>query len=963
MLQVALAGKDLGVEEVGFAAVLVRHGHAVGQLVESAPGEQPFSGKPFAGQQGGRTPRVGRQIGHQPAVRSGGRGLRGRLAGGGLPRLQDRRFDDGHHGFAHRRMAGKDRLDLAELDAEAADLDLVVAAAQVVDGAVGQVARQVAGAIEARSRFSGRREGVGHELLGREVGPSQVAARELHAADVELRGHADGHLPSLAVEQVDASIGHRPANGHQPPRARRITGPEGDVDRRFGRAVQVVQWRGKGGMEPLLEVPGEGFAAGDHPPHAAQVRRRRRRGGGRELRLCGGFRKRRLGGAVGQEGAQHGRHEMQGGDAVGGDSLAQVGAVAVAAGAGHHQTRAGEQRPEQLPHRDVEAEGSLLQHPVAGAEPILGLHPEQPVDDAAMGVHRPLGLAGRARGIDHVGEVVGSGGPRRARKVRQVRRIVKIRLCTVLRLQPGRRRIVEAERSRRRSAERRREAALGQQHRGGGVGEHEAQAVERVVGIERQVGAAGLEDGEDADHHGGGTLDADRHHGFGPDAEAAQAMGQAVGARAQGAEGEALAAVGDHRQGAGGAARLLGDELVQAAVLRSRGVAGSRLAEVAGGVVPLQELVAFGAAQPGQVGDGGERVAGGAGKQNQIVERQALDGDGVEEVAAVLERQGDPGGRLDRVQREVELGGGGLELAEIHRQRRLRGRPGPPAGRVLQHHRHLEQRRRREVALRRQDLHQLVEWQVLVGVGGQADLPHPLHQLAEARPAGEVGAQREGVDEAADQPLDLQPLAVGDRRAHHQVFLARGAMEQHVERREQGHEQRRAAPLRAAAQLRRQRGGHQHGGARAAEAQRRRPRPVGRQLETGRSTGQGPPPKGQVRLEHLAAQPGALPAREIGVLHRQLGKRRERAGAPGERRIERRQLTQEDPHRPAVRDDVVQHQDEQVLVRVQAQEGDAHERPAGEVERPLAEAGAQAAAGRRGCRTQPRQVDQRQGQR
>src|ERR671915_644883 len=53
--------------------------------------------------------------------------------------------------------------DLARLDAEAADLDLVVDAAQELDVAVWQIAGSVAAAIEARP--GGLREGVGYEAL------------------------------------------------------------------------------------------------------------------------------------------------------------------------------------------------------------------------------------------------------------------------------------------------------------------------------------------------------------------------------------------------------------------------------------------------------------------------------------------------------------------------------------------------------------------------------------------------------------------------------------------------------------------------------------------------------------------------------------------------------------------------------------------------------------------------------
>ena len=64
------------------------------------------------------------------------------------------------HGLADARLRGQRGLDLAQLDAEAADLDLVVDAAEVLELAVRQAAGEVAGAVEARA-WSRRRTGRG----------------------------------------------------------------------------------------------------------------------------------------------------------------------------------------------------------------------------------------------------------------------------------------------------------------------------------------------------------------------------------------------------------------------------------------------------------------------------------------------------------------------------------------------------------------------------------------------------------------------------------------------------------------------------------------------------------------------------------------------------------------------------------------------------------------------------------
>ena len=86
------------------------------------------------------------------------------------------------------RQARERGLDLAELDAEAADLHLMVDAAEELDVSVGAVAGEIAGPVEP---LAGAAEGIGDEALGGEIGPPEIAARQAGAADVELAGDAD----------------------------------------------------------------------------------------------------------------------------------------------------------------------------------------------------------------------------------------------------------------------------------------------------------------------------------------------------------------------------------------------------------------------------------------------------------------------------------------------------------------------------------------------------------------------------------------------------------------------------------------------------------------------------------------------------------------------------------------------------------------------------------------------------
>ena len=150
------------------------------------------------------------------------------------------------------------------------------------------------------------------------------------------------------------------------------------------------------------------------------------------------------------------------------------------------------------------------------------------VGDARMLDHDALWRSGRARGVDDVGGVVrveASGGA-----VAGCRAIAGQSASSRTTLRAG------APASAGQPVEQR---LLRHQHRRAGVRQHERQPLRRVVRVERQIGAAGLEDAEQPDHHLGRALDAQPDHDLGPDAEAAQMMRQPVGVRVERARSSA----------------------------------------------------------------------------------------------------------------------------------------------------------------------------------------------------------------------------------------------------------------------------------------------------------------------------------------------------------------------------------------------------------------------------------------
>jgi hypothetical protein len=125
-----------------------------------------------------------------------------------------------------RPRARQRRLDLAELDAVAAQLHLLVAAAEELEVAVREPAREVAGAVEARARLAP--EGIRDERLRRALGPREVSARDARPADEELAGEPVGHGFERLVEDVDARVADRLADRRRPA-GRRPRGARAEV--------------------------------------------------------------------------------------------------------------------------------------------------------------------------------------------------------------------------------------------------------------------------------------------------------------------------------------------------------------------------------------------------------------------------------------------------------------------------------------------------------------------------------------------------------------------------------------------------------------------------------------------------------------------------------------------------------------------------------------------------------------
>src|SRR3569833_3874783 len=138
---------------------------------------------------------LGQSRGQMPADSRGGRSAVARDYVADEPEVPRPILARGHGRLRDRGMASERRLDLAELDAIAADLDLEVGAAEALEraAAVGlqPPAPEVARAIQPRVR---RHPGwIWDEPLRRELGAVEVTMGDAVAADEQLADHAHGY--------------------------------------------------------------------------------------------------------------------------------------------------------------------------------------------------------------------------------------------------------------------------------------------------------------------------------------------------------------------------------------------------------------------------------------------------------------------------------------------------------------------------------------------------------------------------------------------------------------------------------------------------------------------------------------------------------------------------------------------------------------------------------------------------
>ncbi len=513
-----------------------------------------------------------------------------------------------------------------------------------------------------------------------------------------------------------------------------------------------------------------------------------------------------------------------------------------------------------------------------------------------------LGLAGGARGVDHVGQVV--------------RLHVKLRRAELAAGQPGSARLQHQALDSTAGGQLHRR--LGQQQADATVLDHVGQALLRIIRVQRHIGATGLEDTQQAHHHFQAALQRQPHQYIRPYPALAQSVCQLVGALVELPVAQRLPGK-QHGGGVRGALRLGGDQLMHTAL-----AVKPRL-----GAVPGLHLLLLLSIQQRQVGDALLRLRDNVLQQLAPMAGQTLDGRCVEQRGGVVQRGADALFGFDRFQGQIELGAVLLPLQAFDRQARQAVTRVPALGLVVVHH--LEQRAVAEAALRVQRLHQLLERQVLMRLRRQCGALYLVQQRLEGGVQIELGLEHLGVDEEADQALGLHPVAVGNRHTDANLGLTRVAVQQRLETGQQQHEQGHTLLPGQAFEGTGQAGLQFDCQARARLALDGRTRPVEGQFEHRRVATQLLGPVSQLARLLPRLHPVALPDCVVGILDRQCRQLYRLAQAIAF--VEPDQFLDHHRHRPAIGDDMVQGQYQHMVIVTQLQQLDPQQRAAFQVER------------------------------
>ncbi len=143
-----------------------------------------------------------------------------------------------YYALPDSRQPVEERLDLTQLDANSADLNLGVRSPHHLDAAIKVVTRQVPGAVQPVARL----ERIGNEALPRELRLIEIADGHPSAANVDLANDAHRYRLHAGIQDMAAGVGDGPPDRHRArSRGRRAQLEAGSVVAGLRRSVEISE--------------------------------------------------------------------------------------------------------------------------------------------------------------------------------------------------------------------------------------------------------------------------------------------------------------------------------------------------------------------------------------------------------------------------------------------------------------------------------------------------------------------------------------------------------------------------------------------------------------------------------------------------------------------------------------------------------------------------------------------------
>src|SRR5215472_15512229 len=141
-----------------------------------------------------------------------------------------------NNSLRHARMPQQRCLDLPRLNAEAANLNLLVRAPHKLQNPIPAPARQVPAAVHPPPRST---KPVRNKTLTRQPATTNIAPTNPSTRDVKLPNNTNRHRLQAIIQNVDPVVGQRPTNRDTPTGLLTFDRKSNGIDRGFGRTVKI----------------------------------------------------------------------------------------------------------------------------------------------------------------------------------------------------------------------------------------------------------------------------------------------------------------------------------------------------------------------------------------------------------------------------------------------------------------------------------------------------------------------------------------------------------------------------------------------------------------------------------------------------------------------------------------------------------------------------------------------------